>query len=155
MRRIDPCRLEEVPVFEANRFFARSIPTVLALSLACLVVTSCAPAPQYDVVIRNGTIFDGSGSEGTAGDVAINGDDNGGVFIVGYLFFEHNNIYGNVGNQLYNGNESESYPLRTTQCFWGTDDKDVISKQIIDGDDNPKLGTVTFEPFLSEPATFD
>jgi N-acyl-D-amino-acid deacylase len=38
------------------------------------VLSSCAAPVQYDVVLRNGTIYDGSGSEPFAGDVAINGD---------------------------------------------------------------------------------
>ncbi len=32
------------------------------------------PSPQYDVVIRGGTVFDGSGGAPFTGDVAINGD---------------------------------------------------------------------------------
>lgn len=82
-------------------------------------------------------------------------EDNGGVFIVGYLFFEKNNIYDNTGSQLYNGNEAESYTLRVTQCYWGTDDINAISKQIMDGEDRPDLGKVAFEPFSREPLKFD
>ena len=44
------------------------------LSIVCLVFTACAPAPQYDVIIRGGTIYDGSGSPGFIGDVALEGD---------------------------------------------------------------------------------
>jgi len=44
------------------------------LLIAFLAVTGCSPAPQYDLVIRNGTIYDGSGSPGVVGDVAVNGD---------------------------------------------------------------------------------
>ena len=43
----------------------------LALSLAAL---ASACGPRYDVVIRGGTIYDGSGSRGVIGDLAINGD---------------------------------------------------------------------------------
>ena len=56
-------------------------------ALVALVATGCtphgvgvAPTPQapppptYDVLIRNGTIYDGSGSEGFIGDVAVTGD---------------------------------------------------------------------------------
>jgi N-acyl-D-amino-acid deacylase len=35
---------------------------------------SCARAPQYDVVLRNGLVCDGSGASCVAGGVAINGD---------------------------------------------------------------------------------
>jgi N-acyl-D-amino-acid deacylase len=38
------------------------------------LVVSCAPPMEYDVIIRNGTIYDGSGSPGYRGDVAIQED---------------------------------------------------------------------------------
>jgi hypothetical protein len=85
------------------------------------------------------------------------GDGNGGVFIVGYLYFEQNNIHGNVGSQLYNGNESEpeAYALLAPQCYWGTADEGAISKLIVDGNDDPQLGMVSFEPFSPAPLQFD
>ena len=61
-------------MFDLKRLFVQSSGVVFALSLACLAVTACAPEPQYDVVIRNGTIYDGSGSAGYVGDLAINAD---------------------------------------------------------------------------------
>ena len=46
-----------------------------ALLAAALLTSACAAlAPQYDVVIRHGTVYDGSGSPGVAEDVAIAGD---------------------------------------------------------------------------------
>ena len=46
---------------------------VLLLSLVLL--SGASPAPkEYDVVIRNGMIYDGSGKPPVRGDVAINGD---------------------------------------------------------------------------------
>jgi N-acyl-D-amino-acid deacylase len=39
-----------------------------------LAVAACTKAPAYDVVIRYGTIYDGSGMPPTTGDVAIVGD---------------------------------------------------------------------------------
>ena len=46
-----------------------------ALLAAALLTSACAaPAPQYDVVIRHGTVYDGSGSPRVAEDVAIAGD---------------------------------------------------------------------------------
>ncbi len=52
---------------------------IVLLSLAfCLVVLAVAclgpTGPQYDVLIRNGTIYDGAGRVPFVGDVAINGD---------------------------------------------------------------------------------
>jgi N-acyl-D-amino-acid deacylase len=42
--------------------------------LALLAFASCASMPQYDTVIRNGTIYDGSGGAPIVGDVALRGD---------------------------------------------------------------------------------
>ena len=44
------------------------------LFLLILFFTGCAPEKEYDVVIRNGTIYDGSGTASFSGDLAINGD---------------------------------------------------------------------------------
>jgi N-acyl-D-amino-acid deacylase len=56
-----------------------------AFAAAALVLASCATRPQpiapalapmpfYDVIIRNGTIYDGSGGAPYVGDIAVNGD---------------------------------------------------------------------------------
>ena len=42
--------------------------------LAWLLGGAAAPRPAYDVVIRGGTIYDGSGGAPYVGDVAISGD---------------------------------------------------------------------------------
>ncbi|HYN45460.1 MAG TPA: D-aminoacylase [Allosphingosinicella sp.] len=47
---------------------------VLAILLAALLTGGATPAPIYDVVIRGGTIYDGSGGAPYTGDVAIEGD---------------------------------------------------------------------------------
>lgn len=49
----------------------------LALLAACAVLPGCATAPPaatYDVIVRNGTIYDGGGGTPFTGDVAIKGD---------------------------------------------------------------------------------
>jgi N-acyl-D-amino-acid deacylase len=81
-RKVKPFHVEEWPVFE-RRLFVRSFGVVGALALACLFVTACSPTPQYDLVIRNGTIYDGTGSDAFVGDVAINGDEIAAVGDVG------------------------------------------------------------------------
>ncbi len=43
--------------------------------LFCTILVSCAAPPQYDLILRNGTIYDGSGSTPYVGDLAINGDE--------------------------------------------------------------------------------
>ncbi|MEO7502584.1 MAG: D-aminoacylase, partial [Gemmatimonadaceae bacterium] len=49
-----------------------------SLAIACTVVAFTAVAgnaqPQYDVVIRGGTIYDGSGAKPIVGDIALRGD---------------------------------------------------------------------------------
>jgi len=46
----------------------------MAVSLSLVALSACSSPTRYDIVIRNGTIYDGSGSEPVQGDVAINGD---------------------------------------------------------------------------------
>lgn len=45
-----------------------------ALGWACSAVMLGAAEPEYDVVVRNGSLYDGSGSAAYVGDVAIKGD---------------------------------------------------------------------------------
>ena len=47
--------------------------SLLLLALTCLC--ACHPdPPQYDLIIRNGVLYDGSGKPGVRGDLAIQGD---------------------------------------------------------------------------------
>jgi N-acyl-D-amino-acid deacylase len=48
--------------------------TLLLLCPAVLLLAACSSAPQYDVILRGGTIYDGSGAPGAVGDLAIQGD---------------------------------------------------------------------------------
>lgn len=47
---------------------------ILLPVLLFTVAYGCSPRPGYDVIIRNGQIYDGSGSPSFRGDVAINAD---------------------------------------------------------------------------------
>jgi N-acyl-D-amino-acid deacylase len=42
--------------------------------LPVLIIIGCNQKPEYDVIIHNGTIYDGSGEKPYIGDIAINGD---------------------------------------------------------------------------------
>jgi N-acyl-D-amino-acid deacylase len=42
--------------------------------LALIFLIACTSRPGYDVILRNGTIYDGSGSPSFVGDIAINAD---------------------------------------------------------------------------------
>jgi len=57
-----------------RRPFAHIHARLLGLVVITAVLTSCAAPVQYDVVLRNGTIYDGSGSAPVVGDTAIDGD---------------------------------------------------------------------------------
>ncbi len=49
--------------------------TAIAVAIAALFATSAAPVPaSYSVLIRGGTIYDGSGGAPYVGDVALKGD---------------------------------------------------------------------------------
>ena len=45
-----------------------------AILIATCALAACSPPASYDVVLRNGTIYDGSGGEPFVADVAINDD---------------------------------------------------------------------------------
>ena len=44
------------------------------MAAICVATTACAPEYEYDLVIRGGTLNDGSGDPGVVGDLAISGD---------------------------------------------------------------------------------
>jgi N-acyl-D-amino-acid deacylase len=47
---------------------------LLSASFLCFIISGCNNNPSYDTIIRNGTIYDGSGGEPYKGDIAINAD---------------------------------------------------------------------------------
>ena len=46
----------------------------LALAIGCQAALAAAPPPDYDVVIRGGSVYDGTGGAPFIGDVALRGD---------------------------------------------------------------------------------
>ena len=52
----------------------RSLSRLLAPAAALLALTACTAPTEYDVVLRNGIVYDGSGSPGVPADLAIQGD---------------------------------------------------------------------------------
>ena len=59
----------------------RLIVTAGLLTLA--VLSACAPPPSYDLILRGGDIYDGSGGDPYVGDVAIDGDKIAGLGDIG------------------------------------------------------------------------
>jgi N-acyl-D-amino-acid deacylase len=47
---------------------------LLAPAAALLALTACTAPTEYDIVLRNGIVYDGSGSPGVPADLAIQGD---------------------------------------------------------------------------------
>ena len=53
----------------------RNVPWIAWIVVALgLLAAGCTTVPQYTLVLRNGTIYDGSGSDPIQGDTAIHGD---------------------------------------------------------------------------------
>jgi len=64
-----------------SRLAARSPLSEVVLAIAATLLSSCVTAPVvpkpvsvFDIVIRNGTVFDGSGADGIQADVGVIGD---------------------------------------------------------------------------------
>ncbi len=55
-------------------FRFRLLVPLLVFSVSLLMTSACSSEPEYDVVIRGGTLYDGSGGEGVVADLAISHD---------------------------------------------------------------------------------
>jgi N-acyl-D-amino-acid deacylase len=55
-----------------RRLFLRS--ALLASLTLTIAAIGCAPTTHYDLILRGGTVYDGTGSPGVVGDLAISGD---------------------------------------------------------------------------------
>ncbi len=52
----------------------RRIGLLAVTSVMCCFLASCTSPTSYDVILRSGTIYDGSGEKPYTGDVAFNDD---------------------------------------------------------------------------------
>ena len=50
------------------------MPSALRATALLLFLAACGGTPEYDVIVRGGTIYDGSGAAPSVGDLAIRGD---------------------------------------------------------------------------------
>ena len=57
-----------------NQFIPRRFGRLLMVGALVLLTMTCSSGPEYDLVIRGGTLYDGSGGPGVVGDLAISGD---------------------------------------------------------------------------------
>jgi parallel beta-helix repeat protein len=65
-------------------------------------------------------------------------------------YFNYNNFENNSDYDIYLDNTATS-DVNATYNWWGTTDTQAISQKIYDNNNNYNLGTVTFEPFLTQP----
>ena len=59
--------------------FGPSILALFALAFACTAPAAAPQPPAFDVLVRGGTVYDGTGAPGRIADVAIKGDRIAGV----------------------------------------------------------------------------
>jgi len=57
-----------------NQLIPRRFGRLLMVGALVLLTMTCSSGPEYDLVIRGGTLYDGSGGPGVVGDLAISGD---------------------------------------------------------------------------------
>ncbi len=57
-----------------RRFAPHRFRLCLLAGAVFLGFSACSSAPEYDLVIRGGTLYDGSGAPGMVGDLAVSGD---------------------------------------------------------------------------------
>ena len=74
-----------------------------------------------------------------------------GVYIKGNPAFNHNDVYNNTGFSLVCGNAADAPDIDATNNYWGSDKEAVVKAVIWDGLDDPGLGLVNYNPFLTEP----
>ena len=46
----------------------------ICILLGLIIITGCTIRDKYDVIIRNGTVYNGTGAKPFSGDIAIKGD---------------------------------------------------------------------------------
>jgi N-acyl-D-amino-acid deacylase len=68
-----PANCYHFPEIEEEVYLKKRAPLPMVFATA-VFLSSCARSPQYDVVVRNGRVCDGSGAPCAAGGVAIKGD---------------------------------------------------------------------------------
>ena len=57
-----------------RRFGPSRVGVLVVIWASSLFLSACSSAPEYDLVIRGGTLYDGSGAPGVVGDLALSGD---------------------------------------------------------------------------------
>jgi hypothetical protein len=114
-------------------------------------------SPPFKGVVRLENLNTGSMVGGTSPqDANVIKDNIGdGVYIKGNLTLNYNDIYGNAGFSLVCGNPAGADPIDARNCYWGGKKKSVAEGVIWDGLDDPDLGLVTYEPFLTVPCKVD
>jgi parallel beta-helix repeat protein len=124
--------------------------------------------PGHGMTLSGGTIqgnvISGNGCNGivvtstygyTLSDNTITSNFQDGLYVeiygaLGTFGVEQNNIHGNGRYAIEQGSQSQA-GVDATNVWWGTTDSSAIDAEIYDFYDDPYLGVVSFNPFLSGP----
>ena len=79
-----------------------------------LFMLACTPRPAFDIILKNGTIYDGSGSASYVGDIGINADT---IAAIGNLKSAKGQIELDIDGLAVAPVTRAGYPLRTANSL--------------------------------------
>jgi hypothetical protein len=74
-----PFQINKLKIMKKNNY---KIIQNISILLLVITIWSCSPQKEYDIIIKNGQIIDGSGNQSYKGDIGINADT---IAVIGNL----------------------------------------------------------------------
>jgi len=130
----------------------RSLDCIIRKNQNGITLSSLSPIINHCIITDNihGIVIEPTSTIGHDTNIKknmITSNEVGIITHIPYSLIEQNNIIDNLEYALINKRRGDVVYARYN--WWGTTDTKRISKQIYDKEDDPKLGSVLYEPFLN------